>query len=209
MSHLFCCVSDPSPVQVSVMSGSAPSGHRDLVGLYLNLCSFSHDNLCRFSTNRSSKTTQMFYLMATGSRVRSQYIENQTRCRCEDLPDVTHVRDAGRRGPGRVHQGPGQEVLHQPGGILEGSTVPEDGRAVWEPDVTFLPRCKCSGGGGLVKIEMAGAGADIANILGRRERYGGCALSLDLGLAARTAAGYLPHQDHTFVSQEQAQIFLL
>ena len=67
-------------------------------------------------------------------------------------------------GPGRVHQGPGQEVLHQPGGILEGSTVPEDGRAVWEPDVTFLPRCKCSGGGGLVKIEMAGAGADIANI---------------------------------------------
>ena len=88
-------------------------------------------------------------------------------------------------GPGRVHQGPGQEVLHQPGGILEGSTVPEDRRAVWEPDVTFLPRCKCSGGGGLVKIEMAGAGADIANILGRRERYGGCALSLDLGLAAR------------------------
>ena len=67
-------------------------------------------------------------------------------------------------GPGRVHQGPGQEVLHQPGGILEGSTVPEDRRAVWEPDVTFLPRCKCSGGGGLVKIEMAGAGADIANI---------------------------------------------
>ena len=112
-------------------------------------------------------------------------------------------------GPGRVHQGPGQEVLHQPGGILEGSTVPEDGRAVWEPDVTFLPRCKCSGGGGLVKIEMAGAGADIANILGRRERYGGCALSLDPGLAARTVAGYLPLQDHTFVSQDQVQIFLL
>ena len=108
------------------MSGSAPSGHRDLVGLYLNLCSFPHDNLCRFSTNRSSKTTQMFYLMDTGSRVRSQYIENQTRCRCEDHPDVTHVRDAGRRGPGRVHQGPGQEVLHKPGGILEGARIKPD-----------------------------------------------------------------------------------
>ena len=108
------------------MLGSAPSGHRDLVGLYLNLCSFPHDNLCRFSTNRSSKTTQMFYLMDTGSRVRSQYIENQTRCRCEDHPDVTHVRDAGRRGPGRVHQGPGQEVLHKPGGILEGARIKPD-----------------------------------------------------------------------------------
>ena len=108
------------------MLGSAPSGHRDLVGLYLNLCSFPHDNLCRFSTNRSSKTTQMFYLMDTGSKVRSQYIENQSRCRCEDLPDVTHVRDAGRRGPGRVHQGPGQEVLHKPGGILEGARIKPD-----------------------------------------------------------------------------------
>ena len=150
------------------MLGSAPSGHRDLVGLSFNLCSFSHDNLCRFSTNRSSKTTQMFYLMDTGSRVRSQYIENQTRCRCEDHPDVTHVRDAGRRGPGRVHQGPGQEVLHKPGGILEGARI--------KPDDTsggFIPsqERELSTGGGISRDETSYRQRQLSSPCGRRECY--------------------------------------